>query len=102
MKPEQWPGNGRGLHVEFHRVREGKNYFVVLYKDSAVIRTDPKEAWRCSSVAKFTAPMQELKQWCIDIYEKYDQPKDDSEGRADTSFASEAQLEPNDQTKMIT
>lgn len=101
MKPERWEGNGNGIYVEYHRVREGRNYFVVAYKNSSVVRTDPKDAWRVSGAAKFTASMQELKAWCIDMDEKYGTTT--LEPRQDTSFASEAQIEePNDNTKMVT
>jgi hypothetical protein len=53
--------------------------------------------------AKFTDNSKELKQWCLDIYDKYS--KIEVESRQDTSFASEAMAEPeepNDNTKMIT
>ena len=53
--------------------------------------------------AKFTASSQELKQWCLDMHEKYCHIEEES--RKDTSFASEVQQEheePNDNTKMVT
>ena len=105
MKPIDYEGNGNGLFVQYHRMREGPNYFVVAYKNSCVIRRDPKDAWRVTGAAKFTASAQDLKNWCIEQDEKYNttQSTEDSDGRADTSFASEAQHEePNDNTKMIT
>ena len=51
-------------------------------------------------VAKFTTKAQELKQWCLDVHDEWSKKKEES--RKDTSFASEAQEEPNDNTKMIT
>ena len=115
MKPIDYPDNGRGLFVQYHRMREGPNYFLVCYKNTSVLRQDPKDAWRVMGSAKFTAGSQELKQWCLDIHEKYG--NSEKEGRVDTSFgneeAKEAQTEsaessdehstdPTANTKMIT
>ena len=103
MKPIDYPGNGRGLFVQYHRMREGPNYFLVCYKQSSVLRQDPKDAWRVMGVAKFTANAQELKQWCLDQHEAYG--TEQKEGRADTSFSNDKEeeaVEPNEQTKMIT
>ena len=44
MKPIDYPDNGRGLFVQYHRMREGPNYFLVCYKNSSVLRQDPKDA----------------------------------------------------------
>jgi hypothetical protein len=59
--------------------------------------------------AKFTDNSKELKQWCLDIHDKYN--KEEIETRKDTSFASEVQAEdsldpaetedPTANTKMI-
>ena len=49
--------------------------------------------------AKFTPNSQELKQWCLDMHDKYNHVEEET--RKDTSFASEVQKEPNDDTKMI-
>lgn len=86
--------------VQYHRMREGPSYFTVHYKNSSVLRQDPKDAWRVLGPAKFTPGAQELKQWCIDIHEQYS--KDKKEGRKDTSFSTDIQQELNDNTKMIT
>ena len=100
MKPIDYPGNDSGLMVQYNRMREGPNYFMVYYKNTSVLRQDPKDAWRVMGSAKFTASSQELKQWCLDIHDKYSHVEE--EARKDTSFASEAQEEPNDNTKMVT
>ena len=109
MKPVEYPNNGRGLMVQYHIMREGPNYFMISYKNTSVLRQDPKDTWRVLGSAKFTAGAQELKQWCLDIHDKYSTKK--GETRKDTSFASEAMAEPgsnsdimaepNDNTKMI-
>ena len=103
MKPIDYPGNGNGLIVQYNRMREGPNYFMIYYKNRSVLRQEPKDAWRIMGSAKFTTNSQELKQWCLDIHEKYGHVEEET--RKDTSFASEVQSEheePNDNTKMIT
>ena len=109
MKPVDYPDNGRGLYVQYHIMREGPNYFLVHYKNTSVLRQDPKDAWRVMGSAKFTPGSQQLKQWCLDIHEQYSKKK--GETRKDTSFASETQAEakldpaetdPTANTKMIT
>ena len=77
MKPVDYPDNGRGLMVQYHRMKEGPSYFTVHYKNSSVLRQDPKDAWRVLGPAKFTPGAQDLKQWCIDIHEQYS--KDEKE-----------------------
>ena len=103
MKPVEYDNNSNGLYVQYHRMREGPNYFLIHYKGSAVLRRDPKDAWRVLGVAKFTDNGKHLKQWCLDIHDKYTKVEPPEEGRADTSFASEAmkEEEPNDNTKMV-
>ena len=106
MKPVDYPDNGRGLFVQYHVMREGPNYFLVCYKNTSVLRQDPKDAWRVMGSAKFTPGSQQLKQWCLDIHEQYSKKK--GETRKDSSFASEAMGEetsendPTANTKMIT
>ena len=97
MKPINYPDNGRGLFVQYHVMREGPNYFLVSYKNSSVLRQDPKDAWRVMGSAKFTAKSQELKQWCLDIHDKYINNK--KEGRKDTSFSTEAMAEPSSNSR---
>ena len=102
MKPIDYPGNGNGLMVQYNRMREGPNYFMIYYKNRSVLRQDPKDAWRVMGSAKFTANSQELKQWCLDMHDKYGHIEEET--RKDTSFASEVQAEheePNDNTKMV-
>jgi len=64
---------------------------MVSYKGSSVLRQDPKDAWRVMGSAKFTANSQELKQWCLDIHDKWINNK--KEGRVDTSFGNEGKNE---------
>ena len=110
MKPEEYEGNTQYMRYEYHRVREGPNYFVTYYKHSSRLIYDPKDAWRTLGVAKFTDDGQNLKKWCLSMDEQYgDNVKSvidefKGSGRKDTSFAMEAmeEMSPNDETKMIT
>jgi hypothetical protein len=104
------------MRYEYHRVREGPNYFVSYYKQSSRLHYDPKDCWRTLGTAKFTDTGKDLKEWCLQMYDEYSIPQmekwDDTDrkgvseanGRKDTSFASEAMEEesPIDNTKMIT
>ena len=111
MKPQEYEGNTRYMRYEYHRVREGPNYFVTYYKHSSRLIYDPKDAWRTLGVAKFTDEGKALKEWCLSMDEQYgDNVKSvidefKGSGRKDTSFAMEAMEEgvsPTDETKMIT
>ena len=118
MKPLEYEGNTQSMRYEYHRVREGPNYFVSYYKNSSRLHYDPKDTWRTLGVAKFTDTGKALKEWCLLMDETHGVPQrerwtrvdtDGAEGearsgRADTSFASEAmeEMSPNDETKMIT
>ena len=110
MKPEEYEGNTQYMRYEYHRVREGPNYFVTYYKHSSRLIYDPKDAWRTLGVAKFTDEGKALKEWCISMDEQYGNNVKSvidefrGSGRKDTSFASEAmeEMSPNDETKMIT
>ena len=111
MKPEQFEGNTQYMRYEYHRVREGPNYFVSYYKHSSRLHYDPKDTWRTLGTAKFTDTGKALKEWCLEMYDTYSVPQmekwgksEDDEGRADTSFASEAINESEDptaNTKMV-
>ena len=105
MKAIQFEHNATGMRYEYHRTREGPNWFMCYYKGSAVTRTDPKEAWRTLGVAKFTDSGKALKEWAMSMHEEYGTKIDEQVGREDTSFASEVQAEteaPNDNTRMVT
>ena len=111
MKPQEFEGNTQYMRYEYHRVREGPNYFVSYYNHSSRLHYDPKDCWRTLGVAKFTDTGKALKEWCLLMYEEYSVPQmnkwgesQGEEGRKDTSFASEAMEEQNpcDNTKMVT
>ena len=43
MKPTPFPDNTPDCYFEYHRVREGVNFFVSFYKNSARMTDDPKD-----------------------------------------------------------
>ena len=123
MKPLEYEGNTQYMRYEYHRVREGPNYFVTYYKHSSRLIYDPKDAWRTLGQAKFTDSGKALKEWCLLMDQDYGVPQrlkwtsdvadgvSEANGSADTAFASEAmgddessleEMSPNDETKMIT
>ena len=111
MLPIQFPGNTHNMRYEYHRVREGPNYFVSYYKHSSRLHYDAKDTWRTLGTAKFTDSGKALKEWCLEMYDTYSIPQMEKwhanvldDGRKDTSFASEAIDEANDptaNTKMV-
>ena len=96
MKAITFEHNTPSMRYEYHRTREGPNWFMCYYKNTALIRLDPKDAWRTLGVAKFTDVGKALKEWAIGLHEQYSSVE--KEGRVDTSFASEVQEE---KTKMV-
>ena len=106
MKPTPFPSNGRGLYVEHHRMREGGNYFVILYKNSArcISDKDPKDVWRVLGTAKYTETGKELKEWAVETAEKcLPKPELDKQELMAKGFGPESHPEdPTTQTKMIT
>ena len=116
MKPLEYEGNTQYMRYEYHRVREGPNYFVTYYKHSSRLIYDPKDAWRTLGQAKFTDSGKALKEWCLLMDQDYGVPQrlkwtsdvadgvSEANGRKDTSFASEAMEEENPcaETKMVT
>ena len=97
MKPIDYEGSGDGLRASYYRVKEGTNYFLIYYKNSSVLRRDPKDAWRVLGPAKFTKTGTELKEWCLSMDNQYSTDVLPDSGRADDYLASE----PNDNTKMV-
>ena len=105
MKNIAFELNDNQMSFEYIRSREGPNQFLCYYKHKAVLRQDPKDAWRILGTAKFTETGKALKEWCLQMHQTWVIDRQEKkEGRKDTSFASEAinEEEPNDNTKMVT
>ena len=103
MKVIPFELNSSSMRYEYHRTREGPNWFMCYYKNSAQKVLDPKDAWRTLGPAKFTDTGKALKEWCLLMDSQYGVvKKEDEVGRAETSFATEAINEdPTANTKMI-
>lgn len=63
MRKSEYIHNTKGLHVEFHRVREGPNFFTVLYKFTCQGVTTVKEMKKVLGPAKFLDSSKELYAW---------------------------------------
>jgi hypothetical protein len=85
------------MRYEYHRVREGPNFFVSYYKNSSRLHYDPKNCWRTLGVAKFTDTGKAVKAWCLEMDETYNTDK--KEAKVDNSFASD--VEDQSPTKTI-
>ena len=97
-------------NVTYMRTRIGPNWFRVFYKDSACIRFTPKEVGRVFGIAKFTPWVNEMRDWCYQMVEKYgsEAVKDNDEYRKyieKHGFGPEVHEDEHDgtkNTKMIT
>ena len=101
MKLHQFEGNDRDFRVTYCRTREGPNGFICYYKNAAVMRLDPLEAWRTLGIARFTDTGKALKKWCLEMHERYGDEAKEEESQVKAEFFDHAP-EPNEQTKMIT
>ena len=103
----RYPANTPSVRLSYFRNREGPNGILVYYKNvSRLVRTS-KEMRAVLGPAKFTDSVKAMSTWCDEMIKKYESDPSGiemEEGRADTSFASEvlAEIEPNDQTRMVT
>ena len=101
------PFSDTSSRVEYHRTRNGPNYFLVYYKNAAQIRFTPKEVGRVFGIAKFTSTVNSHREWCYEMVEKYGSEEDKSTDEYKNyiekhGFGPEVHDEPNDNTKMIT
>ena len=65
MKPLEYEGNTQYMRYEYHRVREGPNYFVSYYKNSSRPLMGSGFEHRLHDLAKFTDTGKALKEWCL-------------------------------------
>ena len=71
------PNNTNESNVVYHRNKTGNNYFRVYYKNAAYIRMTPKEVGAVFGIAKFTPTVNEIRNWCKEMVEKYEnQPEE--------------------------
>ena len=103
------PYNDSNTQVTYVRNKIGNNYFIVYYKNAARFKLTPKEVGRVFGVAKFTPTVNNIRDWCKEMVEKYDSidPGPVSIGDdyvaidKEKGFGPECHEEPNDNTKMV-
>ena len=66
------PYNDLQTQVTYVRNKIGNNYFIVYYKNAARFKLTPKEVGRVFGVAKFTPSVNNIRDWCKEMVEKYD------------------------------
>ena|SRR5210317_893434 len=101
------PKNTQHFQLNYHRVREGPNWFMMYYKNIATPCLTVKDVKSRLGPAKFLDSSKELYKWMEEMIEKYDskQTELDMSAVAATGFGPEAHLDENDpnyQTKMVT
>ena len=67
----QSPNNSTNSMVTYFRERTGPNFFRVYYKHACYVRYTPKEVGRVFGVAKFTPWVNEAREWCYEMIEKF-------------------------------
>ena len=92
------PINSQHFQLNYHRVREGPNWFMMYYKNIATCCFSVKDVKSRLGSAKFLESSKNLYKWMEEMVDKYDAAGIEMEGRADTSFASEALVEKEDPT----
>jgi hypothetical protein len=66
------PYNDLNTQVTYVRNKIGNNYFIVYYKNAARFKLTPKEVGRVFGMAKFTPTVNNIRDWCKEMVEKYD------------------------------
>ena len=66
------PYNDLQTQITYVRNKIGNNYFIVYYKNAARFKFTPKEVGRVFGMAKFTPTVNNIRDWCKEMVEKYD------------------------------
>jgi hypothetical protein len=66
-----YPSHDSNTQVQYVRNKIGNNYFIVYYKNAARFCFTPKEVGRVFGVAKFTPTVNNIRDWCKEMVEKY-------------------------------
>ena len=91
----RYPANTTSMYLSYFRNREGPNGILVYYKNVSRFVNTTKEMRAVLGPAKFTDSVKAASTWCDEMIEKYEGVEESSEGRVDTSFASEVLEEKN-------
>ena len=71
-----YPSHDSNTQVQYVRNKIGNNYFIVYYKNAARFCKTPKEVGRVFGIAKFTPYVNDIRDWCKEMVEKYESPGD--------------------------
>ena len=66
-----YPSHDSNTQVQYVRNKIGNNYFIVYYKNVAQFKKTPKEVGRVFGIAKFTPYVNDIRDWCKEMVEKY-------------------------------
>jgi hypothetical protein len=94
----RYPANTPSMYISYFRNREGPNGILVYYKNESRFVNTSKELRAVFGPAKFTESIKAASKWADEMIEQYGKSQEE-EGRADTSFASEAEAE--EKTRMV-
>ena len=83
------------MYLSYFRNREGPNGILVYYKNVSRFVHTSKEMRAVFGTARYTDSVKAASTWCDEMIEKYEGVEESSEGRVDTSFASEVLEEKN-------
>ncbi len=99
----RYPGSTNDMRLSYYRNREGPNGIMVYYKNVSRFVSTSKEMRAVFGSARYTESVKLASEWCDEMILKFDSAGIE-EGRADTSFASEAMKEedPTANTRMVT
>ncbi len=70
----QYPNNDHKTMITYMRSKPGNNWFRVYYNNSCCIRFTPKDVGRVFGIAKFTPSVNNIRDWCKEMVDKYEQP----------------------------
>ena len=87
-----YPSHDSNTQVQYVRNKIGNNYFIVYYKNVAQFKKTPKEVGRVFGIAKFTPYVNDIRDWCKEMVEKYESPEPDE---------LKPELEPVSREKMV-
>jgi len=91
----RYPNNTPSMYLSYFRNREGPNGILVYYKNVSRFVSTSKEMRAVFGTARYTDSVKAASTWCDEMIEKYEGVEEPSEGRVDTSFASEVLEEKN-------
>ena len=91
----KYPLNTPSTYISYFRNREGPNGILVYYKNVSTFVHTSKGLRDVFGPARYTDSVKAMSTWCDEMIEKYEGVEEPSEGRVDTSFASEVLEEKN-------